>query len=995
MRLLQIQDGGKFSLAEHVGEHIPPYAILSHTWGADHEEVSFKDLADGKEQEKKGYNKLWFCGTQAAKDGLEHFWIDTCCIDKSSSAELTEAINSMFRWYSIASKCYVYLSDVSTTNEESFHSSRWFTRGWTLQELLAPSTVEFFSTEEKLLGTKISMVEQICNITGIPLTALQRNIDLTTFTVDERLSWAKSRVTKRSEDAAYSLLGLFRVHIPLIYGEGRDSAFVRLRREIELSSGNTSKQTFFNTPFRRDSDFVDRGAILDDLRKSTSQPGSCVALFGLGGVGKSQLAIEYTYRVQESSPRSVFWVHSGTQARFMEGYQKIAGLLKMNGWDDPKADTLQLVYDWLCNKENGNWVMVIDNADDETVFFDRSAKVLFDYIPQSENGRILITSRNRDLAYKLTGSHRSIIEVKPMNEADALALLEKKLGSDVSNGNASELLNVLDYMPLAITQAAAYIQQRAPRMSVKRYLEDFRKSEKDQSRLLTKDLGDARRDGRASNSIIVTWQTSFEHIRARIPTAASLLSLMCLFDRQGIPETLLQGRYTDGDIEPDFEDDIHTLISYSLIEAGSQGNFEMHRLVQTSTRKWLEVNNKLEKWKDIYTRILNEEFGNYRENDSSCQIAVPHVQAAIDSRPDNPTSVEVWAALLHSTAEYLLIWGKYGLSEQMISISFQARQRLLGPEHPHSLNSMCLYAKLLYTRSKYKEAEDMWRYVVATRTRVIGVEHADTLLSMSNLAAVYDQMGQTERSEELSKEVIELKKRVLGPEHPDTLVTLNNQVISYLANDQFEDAVHLAREVAEIRARVLGPEHIDTILSKENLATALTSLGNLEEAEELMVEALKLTREIFGDHPTTFISTSNLSEVYRKQENWQEAERLALQAWSSQRRWLGSDHPDTLSAMGRLGTVYSAQGLWDKAETIFVQTLETRRRVLNLEDPQLHTSMLNLAHVWKNQGKQDEAIFLLEECVQLQERGPGPRHSRTALSVKILNDWRLGRVVFG
>jgi hypothetical protein len=115
MRLLRFEDDGEFSLVEYMGNHIPPYAILSHTWGADHEEVTFKDLADGTSRNKVGYRKLTFCGKQAGIDGLRFFWVDTCCIDKSSSAELSEAINSMFRWYHDASKCYVYLSDVSTS----------------------------------------------------------------------------------------------------------------------------------------------------------------------------------------------------------------------------------------------------------------------------------------------------------------------------------------------------------------------------------------------------------------------------------------------------------------------------------------------------------------------------------------------------------------------------------------------------------------------------------------------------------------------------------------------------------------------------------------------------------------------------------------------------------------------------------------------------------------------------------------------------------------
>ena len=144
MRLLRLEDNGGFSLVEYVGDHMPQYSILSHTWGADHEEVTFKDLTEGTGKNKAGYRKLAFCGKQAAKDGLQYFWVDTCCIDKTSSAELSEAINSMFSWYQRATVCYAYLVDVdgSLSDSDDLYSqvkpSRWFTRGWTLQELLAP-----------------------------------------------------------------------------------------------------------------------------------------------------------------------------------------------------------------------------------------------------------------------------------------------------------------------------------------------------------------------------------------------------------------------------------------------------------------------------------------------------------------------------------------------------------------------------------------------------------------------------------------------------------------------------------------------------------------------------------------------------------------------------------------------------------------------------------------------------------------------------------------
>jgi hypothetical protein len=244
MRLLELKNHGEFSLTKDLIGNILPYAILSHTWGADTEEVSFKDLMDGAGKSKPGYDKIRFCGEQARRDGLQYFWVDTCCIDKSNNTELSEAINSMFRWYRNAAKCYVYLRDVSRpasdANDKSsqlpwepaLRKSRWFTRGWTLQELIAPTSVEFFSKDGERLGDKRSLERHIHEITGIPIRALQGS-PLSNFSITERMSWTKKRETTREEDNAYSLLGIFDIHIPLIYGEGREHAFKRLRKEIQ------------------------------------------------------------------------------------------------------------------------------------------------------------------------------------------------------------------------------------------------------------------------------------------------------------------------------------------------------------------------------------------------------------------------------------------------------------------------------------------------------------------------------------------------------------------------------------------------------------------------------------------------------------------------------------------------------------------------------------------------------------------------------------------
>jgi hypothetical protein len=241
MRFLQLHENETVTLTKDlvVASTIPPYAILSHTWGADYDEVTFEDLTHSitGAEDKPGYSKIRFCGEQTRRDGFNYFWVDSCCINKANYSELSMAINSMFRWYQNASKCYVYLSDVSTNEashtawQDAFKQSRWFTRGWTLQELLAPSSVDFFSSEGIRLGDKESLGGQIHEITGIASSALQ-GTPLEQFTINERISWAAKRDTTIEEDQVYCVLGVFGVHIPLIYGEGAANAMRRLRKEI-------------------------------------------------------------------------------------------------------------------------------------------------------------------------------------------------------------------------------------------------------------------------------------------------------------------------------------------------------------------------------------------------------------------------------------------------------------------------------------------------------------------------------------------------------------------------------------------------------------------------------------------------------------------------------------------------------------------------------------------------------------------------------------------
>jgi hypothetical protein len=293
-----------------------------------------------------------------------------------------------------------------------------------------------------------------------------------------------------------------------------------------------------------------------------------------------------------------------------------------------------------------------------------------------------MTTRTREAALKLV-EQRDIIKVDPMNEAHAVRLFEKKLERQGDSGDIAELVAELDFMPLAIVQAAAYITERAPRCSVQQYLEEFRKNDGRKTRLLNHDAGQPLRDWEAKNSILTTWEITFSHILKTRPPAAHLLSLMSFFDRQGIPEAVLRRTAAEEVLDVDgnnpledgtsdsteddgFEDNILTLRNYSFVSAIDRTTFEMHGLVQLATRNWLCANGQLERWKRLFIRNLSAEFpSGEHENWEMCQVLFSHAKSAVAQQPNDPESLLEWASLLHNAALYSWRKGNVGDAQKM------------------------------------------------------------------------------------------------------------------------------------------------------------------------------------------------------------------------------------------------------------------------------------------------------------------------------------------
>ncbi|KAI0798783.1 P-loop containing nucleoside triphosphate hydrolase protein [Xylaria sp. FL0064] len=730
MRFIELQDDGRLGLTEDLARGFPLYAILSHTWGPDNQEVTYEDIKTGKGEHKDGYRKIRFCADLAARDRLRYFWIDTCCIDKANHTELSEAINSMFRWYEHSAKCYVYLSDVvkgssdQSTWKDNFRTSRWYTRGWTLQELVAPGSVEFYSADCQRLGDKKSLERLIHGITGIPINAL-RGAPLAEFSDVELMSWSDNRHTKKEEDLAYCLLGIFRVHMPLIYGEGRENALKRLREEIDKRSGtrgepfltprSTQDNSHFMVPLERNEDFVGREAILEqllDLIPPSINEDVCqrTIIEGLGGVGKTQLALEAAHRVRRAYRTcSIFWVPALSTTSFENAYREIGRLLGTKGIDGKEADAKSLVKASLSHESVNNWLLIVDNADDLKLLEEISS-----YLPFNRRGSILFTTRNHEVGIRLDIRQKNMISLGELSDAEATEMLQNGLKESQVGGteNTTRLLQFLSNLPLAIKQASAYMAKTG--MTIQRYLSYCDSSDKTLIQLLSKDFEDRGRYKTAgSNPIATTWLITFEHIQRDYPIAASYLKFICFMAEKDIPVSLLPS----GDDELARDEAIGTLKGYAIILGREESDsFNTHRLVRLAMRNWLESRRELPDYSTAALQTLVHKFPYTRETLEDMKWRnrlLPHMQTALE--------------LQDSCAEELAKRGDYDETDKIYRRVVETKEKVLGPEHPDTLTTLYCFADMLDKRGDCEEAEQIYQQVLEVLRRVLGNDHPHTL----------------------------------------------------------------------------------------------------------------------------------------------------------------------------------------------------------------------------------------------------------------------------
>jgi tetratricopeptide (TPR) repeat protein len=583
---------------------------------------------------------------------------------------------------------------------------------------------------------------------------------------------------------------------------------------------------------------------------------------------KSQIALEYCFRQKESDPDcSVFWVQAATVARFEETYKRIATECRIVTQEATQIDVTLLVKDWLETRHEGRWLMVVDNVDDADVFFREltgNKKTLSQYIPRTGKGSLLFTTRSRDIAVDLI-LPATPISIPVLTKSEGRQLLCSRITGDHSEESVVELLEELEYIPLAITQAAAFMSKR--RRTISQYLELYRKSDSARVRMLSYEFSDHARQYNSMESVAKTWIISFESIRRGNPRSADLLSLMCCFDRHTIPSALL---YEEEEDILDFEDAVSVLCAFSLIESDEAGtSFDMHNLVQLATKLWLidEKKGEEDKWAFEALKSLARNFPAPLHHVTPeywklCGDFLPHAQIIL-AHPFKSQREEIdlaRAALLLSVSFYLKWRGAYMESKVKIEESFKIRERILGERHPDTLKSLGQlgWSCLPIPGSQHK-SEEACRRCLELRREVLGEDHPETIDCLSDLAGAIQLQGRFQESEKMHRQAFESSKRVLGPEHLDTLNCLSGlgSVLDDL--EAYEEAETALRKVVQIKIRLLGEESSSVLSDWGNLGLTLFNQKKNDEAEEVFKRVLELKAKVYGKtHPETIITLGNL-----------------------------------------------------------------------------------------------------------------------------------------
>ncbi|KAK8142845.1 hypothetical protein G3M48_008093 [Beauveria asiatica] len=754
-------------------------------------------------------------------------------------------------------------------------------------------------------------------------------------------------------------------------------------RKCSADCKERHKERHFLVPFGRNEAFVGRAVMLDGLLKRlppTAHPNDCqrTALEGLGGIGKTQIALEAAYYIHDAYPDcSVFWVPAVDPASLGKAYRDIGQALGVKGLDDEMADVRVLVHAALMRDDVGPWLWIIDNADDRELLFGKPWTLK--NLPFHRNGSILITTRNHEVAIRLDVPKPGLFKVDKMHRAESAKLLcwgldESQIG-DTTSTNA--LLDFLTDLPLAVKQASAYMAER--NMSTARYLGHCQSSNKTLIRLLSKDFGDRGRYETTRNPVATTWLISFEHLSRDAPLAADYLRFISFLSEKNIPRSLLP----DDDDELEVDEAFGTLKAYAFVtERLDTGWFDVHRLVRLVMHNWLAEKGEQVVWLTTVINRLDKICPiPEHENKDVWMEYLSHAQAALETRAE-ATDESRTSNLLLKVGQSSYKLGQYTAAEAMHRKALELRTKVLGVEHPDTLTNMSNIAHALEGQGQYTAAETMHRKTLELRTKVLGTDNPDTIASMSHVAHALEVQGQYTAAEAMNRRALELYTRVLGAEHPHTLATMSLIAHALQGQGHYTAAEAMHRKVFEPRTKVLGAEPPDTLATMRSVAHALDGQAQYTAAEAMNRKALELSTKVLGaEHPHTIVSMKLVAHALYRRAKYTAAEAMLRKAFELSTKVLGAEHPDTIATMSDVAHALEGQGQYIAAEAWYRKSFELFNNVLGAEHPYTLASMSLVAHELSRQGQNAAAEAMHRKAFEQLNHVLGAEHPYTLISM--------------
>ncbi|KAJ5818925.1 Acyl transferase/acyl hydrolase/lysophospholipase [Penicillium riverlandense] len=650
-------------------------------------------------------------------------------------------------------------------------------------------------------------------------------------------------------------------------------------------------------PFERNSRFVDReflGKIKRKLFITGNHQG--IVLYGLGGVGKTQIALELAYQIRDQWPDcSIFWIPAVDRETLEQAYQKISKELRIPVCDNETDDVKALVQKRLGEPSTGRWLLIYDNADDLDMWdgstTESATNALKQFLPISDQGAIVFTTRSHRVAQHL--STTNIVEVPEMDEHRASRVLRNSLvNKELLNDKETtrELLRRLTFLPLAIVQAASFINEN--KLDFSRYITLLDGQEQDSIDLLSEDFEDEGRYKSTRNPVATTWLTSFAQIRRQDPLAADYLSFMACINHRDIPLKLLPPASQLNHVKS-----IGTLSSYSFVRVRHKdGLLDMHRLVHLAMRNWLKSIGSLESWQRSVFRGINDRYPLVILLDQTQWRAVmPHALHILNTTAKDENTVER-SSLLHKVALCVFHDGRISEAQELALEASEISKCSLGPEHPATLSCLSSLATIYGEQGLLFKSLKLYEEIFEHLKKSMGSSHPDTLNAMARIAFQAREAGDLQKAEDVGSQVIKHYLKNPGLYHVNTLCAISDMALVYDLQSRTHDAAELGLQALNITKRVLGPDNPHTVAAMCNLGNFYKHQWRLKEAEKFHLETLERNQRVLGpEHPGTIKSMKFLAQTLKLQNRDAEAIATMTECAKLCERVYGPDHPYTMA----------------------------------------------------------------------------------------------------